>query len=109
MCQSTSTFTPGPRCPAQRCRRPIRMSRKMRSDRQSIEEQLGPLDAQRAGSISHLNAVPDSIIESARRLQDPTLARSLLAFYVTADARPYLDLFVQEVVFGTTPAATWLR
>ena len=82
----------------------------MNADRQLIEERLGyPLDSALAGSISHLNRVPEFLIALARGLEDPRLARSLLAFYVTPDARPYLDLFVQDVVFGATPAATWLR
>ena len=80
------------------------------NDRAYIEERLGiPFNVSLRGTISHLNRVPAFLITTGRQLDDPKLARSLLAFYVTMEDRPYLELFVQEVVFGTIPAERWMR
>lgn len=79
-------------------------------NRRRLEERLGrPLEKATEASIRDLNAVPRDLIEEARTLGDPMLARALLAHYLPSSDRPHLMLFVQDVVFGGEPPERWLR
>src|SRR5215211_2075201 len=59
--------------------------------------------------ITHLNHVPAWLLDEARSLKDRSAVRSLLMSHTSPECWEYLTPFVEDVVFGNEPAATWLR
>jgi hypothetical protein len=76
----------------------------------NLEHLMGrPLSPADRGSITNLNDVPEALVEEARKLGTPILARTLLAHYTTSNCRSYLKNFVDDVVFGDVSPKLWRR
>jgi hypothetical protein len=79
-------------------------------DMATLEHLIGrPLSLEHRASISDLNDLPEALVEEARTLGTPILARNLLAYYTTPECRSYLKTFVDDVVFGKALARLWRR
>lgn len=59
--------------------------------------------------ITHLNHVPAWLLDEARSLESRSAARSLLMSHTNPECWEYLKPFIEDVVFGSEPAASWLR
>jgi hypothetical protein len=81
-----------------------------RPEIRTLEERLGrPLDRSREGSVANLTELPADLVADARALGDRGLGRELLRFYVAPRERAFLELFLQDVVFGGAEASQWQR
>ena len=79
-------------------------------DRIDLERLLNhPLPQAGESRVASLNEVPEALVEEARRLGTPLLARSLLTYYTSAEDRPFLKNFLDDVVFGKHSPAQWRR
>lgn len=75
-----------------------------------IETRLGRrIDPRDEGSITNLNAVPESLVREARSIGNILLANELLRFYTSPECHGRLRSFVQQVVFGDAAPQSWRR
>jgi len=58
--------------------------------------------------IAHLNHLPTWLLEEARSLAGPDAVQSLLMAHTSPECWEYLTPFIEDVVFGKEPAASWL-
>lgn len=75
-----------------------------------IERKLGrKLDSKLRGSLANLNEIPDSWLKDAAALKNPLLVEELLRYLTRSECHPFLQSFIQDVVFGGVPAQIWRR
>jgi hypothetical protein len=80
------------------------------TDSSTLERLIGhSLPAAERESIGNLNKLPENLIEEARNLRSPLIAVAFLAYFTDARSVSYLNNFVEDVVFGETPAESWRR
>jgi hypothetical protein len=75
-----------------------------------VEEILGhKIDIKLQGSVNNLNEFSEYMINQLKLMPHPVLAEQLAGFYVAKPSHKFVKLFVEQVVYGNEPVATWLK